>query len=79
MLLCKFQSALALVDIVLMQKWKFFHEYSHGDLTAKVLACESYGSSMITVHPFMPQQGKAQTMASSPTLKSMMSISVWDV
>ena len=35
---CEFQGVLALVDVVLLQKQMFFHEYSHGDLTAKVLA-----------------------------------------
>ena len=25
-----------------MQTWKFFHEYSHGDLTAKVLSLETF-------------------------------------
>ena len=34
----EFQSALALVDVVLMQTQKFFHEYLRGDLTAKVLS-----------------------------------------
>ena len=38
----EFQSALALLDVVLMQTRKFFHEYSHGDLTAKVLSLEGF-------------------------------------
>ena len=38
----EFQSALALVDVVLIQMQKFFHEYSHGDLTTKVLSLESF-------------------------------------
>ena len=38
----KFQSALSLVDVVLMQTWKFFCEYSHSDLTAKVLSHGSF-------------------------------------
>ena len=32
----KFESALALADVICMQK--FFHKYSHGDVTAKVLS-----------------------------------------
>ena len=35
-------SVLALVDTVLMQMQKVFHEYSHGDLTAKVLSLGSF-------------------------------------
>ena len=35
---CKFQSVLALVGIVLLETQNFFRKYSHGDLTAKVLA-----------------------------------------
>ena len=45
----KFQTALVLVDVVLMQTQKFFHEYSHGDLTMKALSLSSfvlYGSSL---------------------------------
>ena len=38
----KFQGALALVDIVLMQTQKLFCEYSHGDLTTKILSLESF-------------------------------------
>ena len=38
----EFQSALVLVDIVLMQTQKFFCEYPHGDLTAEVLSLESF-------------------------------------
>ena len=38
----EFQSAMVLVDIVLMQTQQFFHEYSHGDLTAKVLSLKSF-------------------------------------
>ena len=38
----EFQSVWALMDIVLIQTRKFFHEYSHGDLTAKVLAVEHF-------------------------------------
>ena len=34
----KFQSALALVHVVLLQTQKFFCEYSHGDLTVNVLS-----------------------------------------
>ena len=44
------KSALAFVDIVLMQMQKFFWEYSHGDLTANVLPLQRfvpYGSSYI--------------------------------
>ena len=38
----EFQSVWALMDIVLMQTQNFFREYSHGDLTAKVLALECF-------------------------------------
>ena len=38
----KFQSVLALVDIVLMQTQNFFHEYSHGNLTVNVLSLGSF-------------------------------------
>ena len=38
----EFQSALALVDIVLMQIQKFFRKYSQGDLTMKVLSLGSF-------------------------------------
>ena len=31
----EFQSVLVLVDVVLMQTQKFFHEYSHGDLYSR--------------------------------------------
>ena len=39
---CEFQSALQLVDVVLMLTQKFFREYSHSDLTVKVLSLESF-------------------------------------
>ena len=38
----EFQSALLLVNVVLMQTWKFVRKYSHGNLTAKVLSLESF-------------------------------------
>ena len=30
------------MNVVLMQMQKFFHEYSHGDLTANVLSLKSF-------------------------------------
>ena len=50
---CKFQSTLVLVDVVLMQMRKFFHEYTHGDLTAKVLSLESFVSRKLCTTVYM--------------------------
>ena len=38
----EFESVLALVDVILMQTRKFFCEYSHSDLTAKVLSLRDF-------------------------------------
>ena len=46
----EFQSTLALVDVVLMQTWQFICEYSHGDLTVKVLSLRRFTLANYTVY-----------------------------